>query len=66
MISKAIIIIWSIFSAWSVLSGLNEGAKYHEIGGADVVFVFMMILMWAVVVVPVAVIGMLFKKRAAQ
>ena len=66
MISKIIVIGWSIFTAWSILSGLHEGAKYHAMGGADVVFVFIMIAMWAVVVVPVVAIGVLFKKRQRQ
>jgi hypothetical protein len=59
MITKAIIILWTMLIAWNCIDALYR-ANSHD-GGYLLLLILIQILTWGVVIVPVALIGMLFK-----
>lgn len=66
MVSKLIIIGWSLFCLWGAFSGMAEIADDVEKSDAAAfgagLGLMLWIILWGIVVVPTALIGMLFRK----
>lgn len=76
MISRLIVIGWTLFCGWGLLSGLGEVGQEINRGTLDpdnpfaqigiTLGVFGWFMIWAVVVVPTALIGLLFKRTGSK
>jgi len=69
MISKVIIILWSLFCGWGIVSGVmavSDMAQDSDAAAAGAgIGIMMWIFLWGLVVVPTALIGLLFKRNKA-
>ena len=67
MISKSIIVFWTLFCVWGAMSGLSsiDPALLETTGGSvgASLGLGLWIVAWGVIVGPTAVIGLLFKKK---
>ncbi len=69
MISRAIVILWTLFCAWGLFAGFAELAKEPQLLGSTagqfgaIIGVLIWLFLWALVVVPVGIIGLLFKTK---
>ena len=57
MVFKAIILSWTAICAWVLYIAISDY-------GANTMLVFYQLLIWGAGIVPVALIGLLFKKKA--
>lgn len=59
--TKAVIIGWGLFVVAGFFYGVHEKTLAQG-GGTDVILtLFAVVILWAVVAVPMAIVGMLFK-----
>lgn len=71
MMAKLVVIGWSIFCLWGALYGLNEISEKFDIEDDAVAFgaslgLFFWMILWGVVVVPTALMGMLFRSKTEE
>jgi hypothetical protein len=59
MISKSIIVMWSLICGWVLFKALSDAGP-----GYATEIIFYQILIWGAVVVPTALIGLLFKRNS--
>jgi hypothetical protein len=66
MISKIIIVAWSLFCAVNFFTGIHNLSVNHLDNNFALVFALLFnLVLWGLIVVPTAVIGMLFKRKTA-
>jgi hypothetical protein len=63
-VAKVIIVLWSLLILWNWVSGMHNIGSSNELG---LVMAFIInAFLWGIVVVPTALIGMLFKKASSN
>jgi hypothetical protein len=65
MISKLIIVLWTLIMAFNFFSGASGMAEDDGTvtGGEAIVLIVVNGFLWALIVVPTALVGMIFRKR---
>src|SRR5208282_1367690 len=71
MISRAIVVIWSLFCLFGLFYGLSEISRTMDpnspaVQAGTAIGVVFWIFIWGVVVVPTALIGLLFKRSSGR
>jgi transposase len=62
MVSKTIIVVWSLICGWVLIGVLFDAISDATPGINIPLMVFYQIIVWAAVIVPTALIGLLFKR----
>ena len=64
MISKLIIVLWTLIMVFNFLGGASNMNDDGMISGGEAILLIVVNgFIWALVVVPTALVGMLFRKR---
>jgi hypothetical protein len=67
VISKIVIVAWSLLCVVDYIWGMHNAVVHHLDSDIALVLSFLFhLFLWGLVVVPTAVIGLLFKKKAKE